>query len=629
MSTTTVPLIPRRLLFGHPERTGAQLSPDGTCLAFVAPLDGVMNVWVGSIGSDDVRPVTRDTNRGVGAYFWQRNGEHLLYLQDQGGNENWRVYATDLVGGEPRDLTPYDNVTVSILKLSDERPNEMLIGLNLENPMFRDIFHLHIPSGRLTRVESNPGYQGLLLDSDWFLRGVVQMRPDAGITWSTRQSPAEDFAPVLDLGPEDAAFRPMGYTVDGSGLFVLTNRGGNATRLVEFDTTTGELRRVLLEHPVHDIVDVWMGKAGGDGPEVRWGVVLGDRFEYIGVDESLAGDLAAVQEGCDGDVSVVSRDTANTKWLVQMNPGDGPAEYHLWDRRSRESRFLFTPKPEYAQCTFGRKEPFSFTARDGLEIHGYLTFPAGVEPRNLPTIVNVHGGPWVRNTWAFDPEGQWFANRGYLAVQVNYRGSTGYGRAFLNAGDKEWGGKMHDDIIDAVEWVVARGYADRERIGIYGGSYGGYEALVAATFTPDVFRCAVDMCGPSDLVSFIESIPPLWKPMIAQFDKRVGNVETERELLRSRSPIHCVDRIKIPLLIAQGANDPRVKQAESDRIVAELDAKGVPHEYLLFEDEGHGLVKPENRFRFYAAVERFLAEHLGGRYEDDDSLNGEDREGRR
>jgi dipeptidyl aminopeptidase/acylaminoacyl peptidase len=260
-------------------------------------------------------------------------------------------------------------------------------------------------------------------------------------------------------------------------------------------------------------------------------------------------------------------------------------------------------------------EPFSLPARDGLEIHGYLSFPVGVDRQGLPTVVNVHGGPWARDDWGLNPEAQWLANRGYLCVQVNYRGSTGYGKDFVNAGNREWAAKMHDDLIDAVEFVVGQGWADRERIAILGGSYGGYAALVGATFTPDVFRCAVDVVGPSSLKTLIESIPPYWAPMVAQFHERVGNPETEEDFLWSRSPLSKVDAIKIPILVAQGANDPRVKQAEAEQIVAAMKEKGIDHQYLLFPDEGHGFAKPNNRLRYYAAAEKFLAKHLGGRYE--------------
>jgi dipeptidyl aminopeptidase/acylaminoacyl peptidase len=318
-----------------------------------------------------------------------------------------------------------------------------------------------------------------------------------------------------------------------------------------------------------------------------------------------------------GDMSILSRDHPDAVWVVAFTADDGPVQYYRWDRPSQSGTYLFSQRPDLERYELAPMEPFSFVARDGLEVHGYASFPPGVNRAGLPAVVNVHGGPWTRDVWGLNPEAQWFASRGYVCVQVNYRGSTGYGKEFVNAGDREWGGKMHDDLLDAVEYVVGQGWVDRERVAIYGGSYGGYAALVGATFTPDVFACAVDIVGPSSIKTLIESIPPYWAPQVALFHTRVGNPETEEEFLWSRSPLSKVDQIKIPMLIAQGANDPRVKQAESEQIVEAMRENGVPHEYLLYEDEGHGFAKPDNRLSFYAAAERFLARHLGGRAEED------------
>ncbi|MDQ1445625.1 MAG: hypothetical protein QOI20_2089, partial [Acidimicrobiaceae bacterium] len=375
--TVHPPLIPRRVLFGDPERTLPQLSPDGKRLAFVAPLDGVLNVWVGDLDGDEFEPVTRDRNRGVTSFFWQRNGEHLLYAQDRGGDESWRLFAVDLAGGEPRDLTPYDRIQVKVMKFSDERPNEMLLGLNLENPMFHDLFHLEIDTGLLTLVEKNPGFHGTLLDSDWSVRGAIKMNPDTSVTWLSRPGPEDDWTPILEIPPEDAAFRPMGYTPDGSGLYFLTTLDSDTMRLIELDSRTGELRRVVLEDPGYDIVDASMNTKN-DACPVHYGVVLKERFAYIVANETMVGDFDALQARCDGDIAIVSKDTDSRTWLVAMSPSDGPAEYHVWDREARDLRFLFRPKPAFGAYTFGHKESFSFTARDGLEIHGYLTFPAGV-----------------------------------------------------------------------------------------------------------------------------------------------------------------------------------------------------------------------------------------------------------
>jgi dipeptidyl aminopeptidase/acylaminoacyl peptidase len=315
-------------------------------------------------------------------------------------------------------------------------------------------------------------------------------------------------------------------------------------------------------------------------------------------------------------VTFLGRDHADRTWLVAFTVDDGPVAYYAWDRESQTATFLFHHQPALSRYTLSPMEPFSFTARDGLEIHGYLTFPPGAERRDLPAVLMVHGGPWARDSWGFNAEAQWLANRGYVAVQVNFRGSTGYGKDFVNKGNKQWAAAMHDDLIDAVEHVVQNGWVDRSRVAISGGSYGGYAALVGATFTPDVFCCAVDVVGPSNLKTLIESIPPYWAPIVAQFHERVGNPETEEALLWERSPLSRVDQIRIPILVAQGANDPRVKQAESEQIVNAMKEKGIDHVYLLFGDEGHGFAKPENRMKFFAVAEKFLARHLGGRFEE-------------
>ncbi|MDQ3898187.1 MAG: prolyl oligopeptidase family serine peptidase, partial [Actinomycetota bacterium] len=340
-----------------------------------------------------------------------------------------------------------------------------------------------------------------------------------------------------------------------------------------------------------------------------------ERAEYEVLDPAIADDLAALRALDPGDLNLVGQDDADRTWLAAYTNDDAPVRYYAYDRETGDATFLFEHQPALSEYRLAKMEPYSFTARDGLTIHGYLTFPPDAGRAGLPAVLNVHGGPWVRDVWGLDPEAQWFANRGYLCIQVNYRGSTGYGKDFVNAGDKEWGGKMHDDLLDAVAYVVDRGYADPDRIAIYGGSYGGYAALVGAAFTPDVFACAVDIVGPSSLKTLIESIPDYWLPMISQFHTRVGNPDTEEEWMWARSPLSRAADIRIPLLIAQGANDPRVKQAESEQIVAVLEEKGIDHEYMLFPDEGHGFAKPENRLRFYAAAERFLARHLGGRFE--------------
>jgi dipeptidyl aminopeptidase/acylaminoacyl peptidase len=370
---------------------------------------------------------------------------------------------------------------------------------------------------------------------------------------------------------------------------------------------------VLAEDPEADVDGVVLHP---DTREPQIVTFMKERTEYLVLDSSVEEDLKAIRSLHAGDPSIGAREYPESPWPVAFNNDTSSVAYFVYDPSAHSGRFLFDVQPELNQYELAAMEPFSFTSRDGLPIHGYATFPPGAERSGLPAVLNVHGGPQARDEWGFDPEAQWLANRGYLCVQVNYRGSTGYGKEFVTAGDREWGAKMHDDLIDAVGYITGRSWADRDRIAIYGGSYGGYAALVGAAFTPDVFRCAVDIVGPSNLKTLLETIPPYWAPMIAQLYKRVGNPETEADFLWSRSPLSRVRDIRIPLLIAQGANDPRVKQAESEQIVAALEEAGIDYKYMLFEDEGHGFARPENRLKFYAEAERFLARYLGGRVEE-------------
>ena len=604
-------LIPRGVLFGNPTRLSPAISPDGARLAYIAPVDGVLNVWVGALGSDDFQPVTEDRDRGVRFFAWAHDNRHLLYIQDRGGDENWHLYATDVVGGGTRDLTPFESIQARIVGHEKRFPDTLLIGLNRRTPELHDVYRLDLPSGELTLVAENPGYAGMMADRDLRVRGAVESTADGGLVTFVRDDEQGPWREVDRVGLEDAlGTTPLGFSVDGSSLLMLSSKDANTTRLLRLGLDGDS--EVIYEDDEYDVVGVLTDP---DTREPQIVTVLRDRSDLVVLDRSIAADVERVRALHPGDFSLAGQDHANTTWLAAFTADNGPITYYLYDRTSGQAQFLFTHQPELEEHTLAAMEPFSFTARDGLTIHGYLTFPPGLGRTGLPAVLVVHGGPWTRDTWGFKPEPQWFANRGYLCIQVNYRGSTGYGKGFLNAGDHEWGGRMHDDLIDAVRWVVDQGHADRERVAIFGGSYGGYAALLGATFTPDVFRCAVDIVGPSNLKTLVESVPPYWRPMIAQFHSRIGNPETDAEFLWSRSPLSRAGDIRIPLLIAQGANDPRVKQAESEQIVAALREKGIPHEYMLFPDEGHGFARPQNRLRFYAAAERFLAEHLGGRYE--------------
>jgi dipeptidyl aminopeptidase/acylaminoacyl peptidase len=613
MATSDVPLIPREVLFGNPERTSPHVSPDGTRLAWIAPDEGVLNVWVGVVGDDKGAPVTQDRDRGIRSFFWAHDNRHLLYIQDKGGDENWRLYAVNLDSGELRDLTPFEDVQARVEESDKRFPEEILVGLNRDNPELHDVYRLHIPSGKLDKIVDNPGFLGFLADVDFKVRAALLPTPDGGLTVMVRDSEDAEWRTVLEAGQEDAlTTSPIAFTLDGTGLWAVSSVGANAGRLVRIDCGTGE-EQVVAEDRQYDVAGV---RLHPDTREPQLVVFVKDRADYRVLDPSIADDVSTLQSVEPGDLALMGHDDADRTWLAAFTADDGPVRYYTYDRTTGNATFLFEHQPALSEYRLANMEPFTFTARDGLTIHGYLTFPVDGRRTGLPTVLNVHGGPWARDTWGLDQTAQWFANRGYLCVQVNFRGSTGYGKDFVNAGDREWGAKMHDDLIDAVDWVVAREYADPERVAIFGGSYGGYAALAGAAFTPDVFRCAVDIVGPANLKTLIESIPPYWVPLVAQFHTRVGNPETEADFLWERSPLSRADDIRIPLLIAQGANDPRVKQAESEQIVAALKERGIDHEYMLFEDEGHGFAKPENRLRFFAAAERFLAKHLGGRFEE-------------
>ncbi len=613
-AVTQTGLIPRRILFGNPVQTSPRISPDGTQLAYIAPVNNVLNVWVGPIGKDAFKPVTKDKERGIRFYFWAADNKHIVYIQDAGGNENWRLFATNLETQETRDLTPFEDVQVQILDSDKHFPNELLIAINKENPQAHDVYHLDLTTGELTITASNPGnIVGWIVDTQFKVRAGHGARPDGGMDLLVRDQEESEWRTIVSWDADDAlSSGALGFTNDGQALYIQDSRGVNAGRLVKLNLATNEIE-VIAQDPQYDVANVMIHP---DTHEIQAVAFNKDRLEWTILDETIRLDFDRIREIHPGDFTIVGRDDADATWIVAFNVDNGPVPFYAYQRKSQHADFLFDNQPELKEYTLAHMEPVTFTAQDGLTIHAYLTLPIGEQKSNIPLVVNVHGGPWARDTWRYNPEAQWFANRGYACLQINYRGSTGYGKDFTNAGDREWGRKMHQDLVDGVNWAVQQGIADPKRVAIYGGSYGGYAALVGATFTPDLFCCAVDIVGPSSLITLIRSVPPYWVPLLASMHKRIGNPDTEEDFLKSRSPLFHVENIKIPMLIAQGANDPRVKQAEAEQIVAAMKSKGISYEYMLFPDEGHGFARPENRLKFYAAAEKFLASHLDGQYEE-------------
>ncbi|MGH3424136.1 MAG: alpha/beta fold hydrolase, partial [Nocardioidaceae bacterium] len=525
------------------------------------------------------------------------------------------LHGIDLDTGVERQLSPSTaGVQAQLLAHNRWHPYELLIGLNDRDEQLHDVHRLDLRTGELTLVEQNPGFAGWLIDTDLVVRGGVLVQPDGSEQILLRDGAEGEYRPFREVTHEDsAATGVVGFSRDGRCLLMSSSVGVNAARLVRVDLDTGA-ETIIAGDPTYDVSNVVLHPETREPQAV---VFAKDRAEYVVLDESIRADLEALRAYRDAELTISRTERADRIWLVGYARPDGPVEYATYDRDTGDIKPMFVHKEALLSYELAPMDPFAYTSRDGLTVHGYITFPAGAEHHDLPAVLLVHGGPWHRDTWAYDPTVQWLANRGYAVVQVNFRGSLGYGKSFVNAGNKQWGAAMHDDLVDAVAYVVDRGWADPQRMGIFGGSYGGYAALAGVAFTPDTFRCAVDLCGPSNLLTLIASVPEYWKPMIADLHQRIGNPETDADMLVRRSPLTSVDAIRSPVLVAQGANDPRVKQAEAEQIVAALRDKGVDHEYVLFADEGHGLAKPENRERFYAATEPFLARHLGGRVQKD------------
>lgn len=616
------PVIPLPHFFDNPEIAGAQISPDGEYLSYLKPYRGKLNVHVRRFGSDQERVMTRDTVRPIPAYFWSADAGTLLYLQDTGGNENFHVFAVPVEDGvdtPARDLTPFEGARAFVIDVPNDRPDEILVALNRRDPSVFDAYWLNIETGDLTLVVENPGnFGGMLPDADNRVRAAVGQGPGGSTVIYFRETEDAEWQEVASYPAQETA-SPLRFHPDGRHLYMATNHGDtDLTGLALLDLETGELE--YLERDPEGEVDL----AGADFSDVTDSLLVtvyaADTvriYPKTAWAERVLTDLRGIHDG-NPNISSTTRD--EQAMIVSFDSPRDPGATYRYDARSGEHEFLFRPRPWLESDQLADMRPIRFQARDGMTIHGYLTTPVGVEPTNLPTVLYVHGGPWARDSWGYDPVAQLLANRGYAVLQVNYRGSTGYGKEFYNAAVGEFAGAMHDDLIDGVEWAIAEGIADSTRIGIHGGSYGGYATLVGMTFTPEYFACGVDYVGPSSLITLIESFPPYWRPFLEgswfRFVGDPSDPET-REALEQKSPLFFVDRIEDPLLVAQGANDPRVTKLESDQLVIALRDRGIQVEYLVAPDEGHGFANPDNRLALYRAMERFFGDCLGGRVQQD------------
>ncbi len=615
-------LIPRHVLFGNPDRASVQLSPDGKQISFIAPVNGVLNVWVGPADNPSAaKAVTNDTHRGIRSYFWAYTNKHVLYIQDKGGDENWRIYSVNLATDKIIDLTPYDGVQARVQEASPDYPTEILVAINNRNPQLHDVHGVNIITGKMSLVQQNDeGFAGYLTEDDMKIHFAVKMTPDGGS--EIHKVTGDNSWTVLTTIPAEDSLttNPVGLDETGGNLYMLESRGRNTAALTLMNVKTGD-SRTLAEDPKADVSGV-IGHPTKNLIQAVQSTYTRRRWQIL--DKSIAKDIKALEKVTDGDFNITSRTLDDKTWIVAYVMDAGPVKYYRYDRASKQSKFLFTNRPELEKIELAKMHPQVVKSRDGLNLVNYVTLPIWSDPDNdgrpdkpLPMVLFVHGGPWARDNWGYNPYHQWLSNRGYAVMSVNYRGSTGFGKDFINASNFEWAGKMHDDLLDSVAWAVKNRIADKDRVGIMGGSYGGYATLVGLTFTPDQFACGVDIVGPSSLVTLLESIPPYWAPMIEVFTKRVGDHRTEdgRKLLTERSPLSRVDAIRKPLLIGQGANDPRVKQAEADQIVSAMQKRNIPVTYVLYSDEGHGFARPENRMSFNGVTEAFLAKYLGGRAE--------------
>lgn len=618
-STTKLPpLIPRDILFGNPQRTSPRLSSDGKYLAYIAPDEkNVLQVWLRTLGEEDDRQLTNDKKRGIRSYFWTYQPEQLIYLQDADGDENFHLYSVNINTNIVRDLTPFQGVKAQVIDLDPEFPERILVGLNLNDPQKFDVYRIDLNNGAVEFDTDNPGnIVGWTANAKFEVLAASAATADGGSELLYRETIDRDWSTLRTWGPDDEG-GALGFSADDNTLYMIGTHDANAQRLIALDLATKE-ETIIAEDEQYDVGGVLTHPTKRHIQAVSF---YKDKLYWQILDRDIAEDFAAIAKIHPGEYSLVSRDLADTKWIVVYLTDDGPVYYYLYDRQSKSGQLLFSNQPELEDLPLVPMQAIEYQARDGMTIHGYLTVPQGLEAP-YATVLLVHGGPWARDTWGYDPTVQWLANRGYAVMQPNFRGSTGYGKDFINAGNRQWGAAMHDDLIDGVNWLIKEGIADPEKVAIMGGSYGGYATLAGLTFTPDVFACGVDIVGPSNLITLMESIPPYWKPLMAVFQHRVGNKDSEPEFLKSRSPLFFVDKISKPLLIGQGANDPRVKQAESEQIVEAMRKANKPVQYALYTDEGHGFARPENRLHFFAVAEEFLAKYLGGQFESADSIEG-------
>jgi dipeptidyl aminopeptidase/acylaminoacyl peptidase len=598
--------IPLKDFFKNPKKSGYQISPDGKYISYLGPYKSRMNIFVQPIDGKKAIRITSVTDRDLGGYFW-KSGSRIVFLKDNAGDENFHLYAVNADGSNLRDLTPFDGVKSDIVDDLEENDNEMLIQLNKENKEVFDVYRLNINTGELNKIAQNPGnITGWVTDHNGKLR-IAVTTDGTNSSLLYRNTEQEQFKVILTTDFKES-LSPLFFDFDNKNLFVTSNIGRDKAAIVKINPETGKELDNIFEHPEVDAGGLFYSKKRKVLTAVSFTTWKKYRKFLDGQTEQLFKNLEAKLPGYEISLSSSTKDE-NT-FIVRTYSDRSLGAYYIYTFSTNTLTPIGEVGPWLKESKLSEMKAISFRSRDGFLIHGYLTLPKGKDPKNLPVVVNPHGGPWARDNWGFNPEVQFLANRGYAVLQLNFRGSTGYGRQFMEASFKQWGQNMQNDITDGVNWLIKEGVADSKRVAIYGASYGGYATLAGITFTPDLYNCAIDYVGVSNLLSFMQTIPPYWKPYLEMMYEMVGNPETELEMLKAASPVFHVDKIKTPLFVAQGAKDPRVNINESNQIVEALKKRGVEVEYMVKENEGHGFNNEENQFEFYKAMEKFLKKHM-------------------
>jgi dipeptidyl aminopeptidase/acylaminoacyl peptidase len=616
-----VELIDRKILFGNPEREHVVESPDGKWLCYLAPVNGVMNIWVGPLDNLSlVKPITNEKGRGIHYFDWMWDSKTLLYSKDSNGDENWTIYSIDRVSGKSKILTPIDKVSAYLAATSQQIPGDIIVGLNDRNPEYHDLYRINLSNGEKRMIMKNDNFSSVILDNNFSIRFATNSTEDGGKIVFKRASDGH-WSEYMNIGMEDAYNTGiLGFDRSNNIMYMSDSQGRDTSVLKSINTLTNETK-VIAGSNLADIDSVIFHPTEFTPQAVSYNY---DRKKWIIFNKSIENDLNYLNKIGPGELNLYLRTLDDKKWFFLLARDNGSYRHYEYDRETKKVRYLFSLPRSFDNLTLSNMHSAIVKSRDGLNLVCYYTLPVwadmdsnGLPNKPLPLVLYVHGGPWSRDTWGFRPTHQWLANRGYAVLSVNFRGSTGFGKNFINAGNLQWGAKMQDDLLDAVNWSIKKGIADPSKIAIMGGSYGGYASLAGMTFHPKIFACGIDLCGPSNLTSHLLSIPPYWKPELASEFKRVGDYRTQegRMLLKERSPLNYVDRIEKPLLIAQGFNDPRVKKAESDQIVSAMKEKNLSVTYLVYPDEGHGFVRSENKLSYYAVAEAFLSKLLGGRNE--------------